>query len=86
MARIVYSVSGEGSGYLSRDRQINQRTFLFPLILRREVLDLESRRGDHILVYVTDGLLGDLATAGFTLISGDVFKKTVPGVANEGAV
>ena len=41
----------------------NQRTFLFPPIVRREVLSLEPRSEDHILVYVTSGfdsLLGEL--------------------------
>lgn len=33
----------------------NDRTFLFPPILRREVLQLVPERGDHILVYVTSG-------------------------------
>lgn len=33
----------------------NKRTFLFPPILRREVLQLEPQAGDHILVYVTSG-------------------------------
>jgi len=33
----------------------NKRTFLFPPILRREVLGLRPERGDHILVYVTSG-------------------------------
>ncbi len=33
----------------------NQRTFLFPPILRREVLKLESSNEGHILVYVTSG-------------------------------
>ena len=41
----------------------NQRTFLFPPILRQAVLQQESRPGDHFLVYVTsgfDGLLKEL--------------------------
>ncbi len=41
----------------------NGRTFLFPPILRRAVLDLQPATGDHILVYVTSGfesLLDDL--------------------------
>ncbi len=33
----------------------NDRTFLFPPILRRAVLDKTPTRGDHILVYVTSG-------------------------------
>lgn len=33
----------------------NDRTFLFPPILRREVLDQEPADGDHILVYLTGG-------------------------------
>lgn len=33
----------------------NDRTFLFPPIVRREVLALEPRTGNHILVYVTSG-------------------------------
>ena len=33
----------------------NDRTFLFPPILRREVLQLNPQRGEHILVYVTSG-------------------------------
>jgi len=33
----------------------NERTFLFPPILRRRVLELEPQSGDHILVYVTSG-------------------------------
>ena len=33
----------------------NDRTFLFPPILRREVLDQQSVDGDHILVYLTSG-------------------------------
>ena len=33
----------------------NDRTFLFPPILRREVLDREPTDGDHILVYLTAG-------------------------------
>jgi uncharacterized protein (TIGR00661 family) len=36
----------------------NQRTFLFPPILRREVLARQPRDGEHILVYVT----GDFAS------------------------
>jgi uncharacterized protein (TIGR00661 family) len=31
----------------------NERTFLFPPILRREVLGLRAEQGDHVLVYVT---------------------------------
>lgn len=45
----------------------NNRTFVFPPIVRREVLQLEPTTGDHILVYVTRGfesLLGILK--GFT--------------------
>ncbi len=33
----------------------NDRTFLFPPILRREVLDLEPTQGESILVYFTQG-------------------------------
>ena len=33
----------------------NKRSFLFPPILRRAVLDLSANRQDHILVYVTAG-------------------------------
>jgi uncharacterized protein (TIGR00661 family) len=33
----------------------NGRTFLFPPILRREVLDRQPVDGDHILVYLTSG-------------------------------
>jgi uncharacterized protein (TIGR00661 family) len=33
----------------------NDRTFLFPPILRREVLEAIPERGDHILVYLTSG-------------------------------
>ncbi len=33
----------------------NQRTFLFPPILRHEVLEQRPEQGDHILVYVTSG-------------------------------
>ena len=33
----------------------NERTFLFPPIVRSEVLALRSQPGDHILVYVTSG-------------------------------
>lgn len=32
----------------------NDRTFLFPPILRREVLRLVPQQGEHVLVYVTD--------------------------------
>ncbi len=39
----------------------NDRSFLFPPILRREVLELQPRRGDHILVYVTSGFESLLA-------------------------
>jgi len=42
----------------------NDRTFLFPPILRREVLAQQASRGDHVLVYVTSGfesLLDELA-------------------------
>jgi uncharacterized protein (TIGR00661 family) len=45
----------------------NDRTFLFPPILRREVLALQPRSGDHILVYVTsqfDTLLDELRQFG----------------------
>lgn len=41
----------------------NERTFLFPPIVRREVLSLHSQPGDHVLVYVTgefDSLLQQL--------------------------
>ena len=34
---------------------VNERTFLFPPILRREVLDLEPSEGEHVLVYFTHG-------------------------------
>ena len=33
----------------------NDRTFLFPPILRREVLDQRPEKGDHVLVYLTRG-------------------------------
>jgi uncharacterized protein (TIGR00661 family) len=33
----------------------NDRTFIFPPIIRREVLETEPRAGDHILVYLTRG-------------------------------
>lgn len=33
----------------------NDRTFLFPPILRREVLELALTEGDHVLVYTTSG-------------------------------
>lgn len=33
----------------------NQRTFLFPPLLRSQVLDLKPTRKDHILVYLTSG-------------------------------
>ena len=33
----------------------NDRTFFFPPILREEVLSLQPRQGDHILVYLTSG-------------------------------
>jgi uncharacterized protein (TIGR00661 family) len=33
----------------------NDRTFLFPPILRHEVLELQPSEGDHILVYLTSG-------------------------------
>lgn len=36
-------------------RVTNERTFLFPPILRREVLNSRAREGEHILVYVTQG-------------------------------
>ncbi len=39
----------------------NERTFLFPPILRREVLDLEPTEGDHVLVYFTQGFEDFLA-------------------------
>lgn len=42
----------------------NDRTFLFPPILRREVLDQQPVNGDHILVYLTSGcesLLNELS-------------------------
>lgn len=33
----------------------NERSFLFPPILRQQVLDLKATAGEHILVYVTSG-------------------------------
>ncbi len=33
----------------------NQRTFLFPPILRSEVADMKSEKGEHLLVYLTSG-------------------------------
>lgn len=33
----------------------NQRTFLFPPILRQEVAELQPQSGDHLLVYLTSG-------------------------------
>lgn len=45
----------------------NDRTFLFPPILRREVLALQPQRGAHVLVYVTgdfDSLLQQLHAFG----------------------
>jgi uncharacterized protein (TIGR00661 family) len=42
---------------------LNHRTFVFPPILRREVLAQQPREGSHVLVYVTrafDSLLGEL--------------------------
>jgi uncharacterized protein (TIGR00661 family) len=33
----------------------NERTFLFPPILRREVLKLQPGEGEHVLVYATSG-------------------------------
>jgi uncharacterized protein (TIGR00661 family) len=33
----------------------NDRTFFFPPILRQEVLSLQPRRGEHILIYLTTG-------------------------------
>lgn len=33
----------------------NDRTFIFPPILRREVIDLQPTTGEHILVYATSG-------------------------------
>ncbi len=36
-------------------RPTNDRTFVFPSILRREVLDLRPVHGDHVLVYLTSG-------------------------------
>ncbi len=33
----------------------NERTFVFPPIVRRAVLDLQPTDGDHVLVYVTSG-------------------------------
>jgi len=38
-----------------RGKLRNKRTFLFPPILRREVLELKPKAGDHVLVYVTSG-------------------------------
>ncbi len=43
----------------------NTRTFLFPPIMRQEVLDLKPVQGDHIIVYATSGyasLLDELKT------------------------
>jgi uncharacterized protein (TIGR00661 family) len=34
---------------------INERTFFFPPILRKEVLNLQPHSGDHLLVYLTSG-------------------------------
>ena len=34
----------------------NDRTFLFPPILRKQVTDLEPTEGEHILVYLTSGV------------------------------
>jgi uncharacterized protein (TIGR00661 family) len=34
---------------------LNERTFLFPPILRREVIETSPRPGDHVLVYLTRG-------------------------------
>jgi len=34
---------------------INERTFFFPPILRKAVLNLQPRSGEHILVYLTSG-------------------------------
>lgn len=38
-----------------RGEPTNDRTFLFPPILRREVLDRRPASGDHVLVYLTGG-------------------------------
>jgi uncharacterized protein (TIGR00661 family) len=38
-----------------RGQPTNERTFLFPPILRRAVLDRRPTTGDHVLVYVTRG-------------------------------
>ena len=38
----------------------NERTFLFPPLLRREVRELDGREGDHVLVYFTQGFEGFL--------------------------
>jgi uncharacterized protein (TIGR00661 family) len=40
----------------------NERTFLFPPILREEVLALEATKGDYILVYLTSGFDSFLET------------------------
>jgi len=40
----------------------NNRTFLFPPILRKEVLDLSPTESEHILVYVTSGFDTLIAT------------------------
>jgi uncharacterized protein (TIGR00661 family) len=37
------------------DRIKNRRTFLFPPLLRSQVLDLKPVKGDHVLVYLTSG-------------------------------
>jgi uncharacterized protein (TIGR00661 family) len=38
-----------------RGEVLNERTFLFAPILRREVRELEPRTGEHVLVYFTQG-------------------------------
>ncbi len=45
-----------------RGRVLNRRTFLFPPILRREVLELRPTRGEHVLVYFTKGFDSALET------------------------
>ena len=47
----------------------NERTFLFPPILRREVLELEPRDDGHVLVYFTSGF--------------DSFLELLPSFARE---
>ncbi len=38
-----------------RGKPKNDRTFFFPPILRKEILSLQSHRGEHILLYLTTG-------------------------------